>query len=82
MFVRMAYVFIKIVLKSHFYLILILIYLNFRPLEVVSRYGDPQPQVVENYSYLISLRPNIYKSLCFIPKQQCIAQLANINKTD
>ena len=26
------------------------IYLNFQPLEVVSRYRDPQPQVVENYS--------------------------------
>ena len=25
-----------------------LIYLNFPPLEVVSRYRDPQPQVVEN----------------------------------
>ena len=29
-----------------------LIYLNFQSLEVVSRYRDPQPQVVENYSYL------------------------------
>ena len=28
-----------------------LIYLNFQSLEVVSRYRDPQPQVVENYSY-------------------------------
>ena len=37
------------------------IYLNFQPLEVVSRYRDPQPQVVENYSYLFSLRPNINK---------------------
>ena len=27
-----------------------LIYLNFLPLEVVSRYRDPHPQVVENYS--------------------------------
>ena len=26
-----------------------LIYLNFQPLEIVSRYRDPQPQVVENY---------------------------------
>ena len=26
-----------------------LIYLNFQPLEVVSRYRDPQTQVVENY---------------------------------
>ena len=33
------------------------IYLNFQPLEVVSRYRDPQPQVVENYSYLLNLRP-------------------------
>ena len=28
-----------------------LFYLNFHPLVVVSRYRDPQPQVVENYSY-------------------------------
>ena len=34
-------------------------YLNFQPLEVVSRYRDPQPQVVENYSYLFDLRSNI-----------------------
>ena len=27
-----------------------IIYLNFQPLEVVSRYRNPQPQVVENYS--------------------------------
>ena len=38
-----------------------LIYLNFRPLEVVSRYRDPQLQVGENYSYLFSLRQNICK---------------------
>ena len=30
-------------------LIRILIYFSFQPLEVVSRYRDPQPQVVENY---------------------------------
>ena len=38
-----------------------LINLNFQPLEVVSRYSDPQPQVVENYSYmyLFNFRPNI-----------------------
>ena len=29
-----------------------LIYLNFHPLEAVSRYRDPQPQVGENYSKL------------------------------
>ena len=39
-----------------------LLYLNFQPLEVVSRYRDPQPQVVENYSYLLNLRTTIYKS--------------------
>ena len=32
-----------------------LIYLNFHPLEVASRFRDPQPQVVENYSYLFNL---------------------------
>ena len=39
-----------------------LVYLNFQPLEVVSRYRDPQPQVVENYSYLFNLGPTFYKS--------------------
>ena len=39
-----------------------LIYLNFQPLEVVSRYRDPQPQVVENYSYLFNVSTNICKS--------------------
>ena len=38
-----------------------LIYLNFQPLEVVSRYRDPQPQAVENNPYLFNLRPSIYK---------------------
>ena len=38
-----------------------LIYLNFHPLEVVSRYRDPQPQVVENYSYLLNLQILIFK---------------------
>ena len=32
---------------------------NLHPLEVVSRYHDPQLQVAENYSYLFNLRPNI-----------------------
>ena len=31
--------------------LILLLYLNFQPLEVVSRYRDPQPQVAENYSY-------------------------------
>ena len=37
-------------------------YVNFQPLEVVSSYRDPQPQMAENYSYLFNLRHNIYKS--------------------
>ena len=37
------------------------IYLNFQPLEVVSRYCDPQPQVVENYSYLSNLKMLMFK---------------------
>ena len=45
-------------------LTLILLDFIFQPLEVVSRYRDPQPQVVENYSYLLNLRPNIYKMWC------------------
>ena len=30
-------------------------HLNFQPLEVVSRYRDPQLQVAENYAYLFNL---------------------------
>ena len=32
-----------------------LIYLNFQPLELVSRYRDPQAQVIDNYSYYFNL---------------------------
>ena len=39
-----------------------LMHLSFQPLEVVSRYRDPQPQVVENFSYLFNFRLNIYES--------------------
>ena len=39
-----------------------LFFLIFQPLEVVSRYRDPQPEVIENYSYLFNLRPNIHES--------------------
>ena len=39
-----------------------LIYLNFQPLEVVSRYREPQLQVAENYSYLNNLSTNSCKS--------------------
>ena len=35
-----------------------LIYLNFQPLEVVSRYRDTQLQVPENYSYSFNLSTN------------------------
>ena len=38
------------------------IYLIFQPLQFVSRYRDPQLQVVENYSYLCNLSTNIGKS--------------------
>ena len=38
----------------------------FHPLEVVSRYRDPQPQVGENHLHLFNLRPiNICKSSSF-----------------
>ena len=37
--------------------------LNFQPLEVVSRYRDPQLQVDENYPYLFHLRTNISKNI-------------------
>ena len=57
------------------------IYLNLQQLEVVSRYRDPQPHVVENYSYLFNLRSNIYKSLClnshFIPNNNRLIKLIN-----
>ena len=43
------------------------IHLNFQPRKVVSRYRDPQPHVVENYSYLFNFRLNIYKSWMFNP---------------
>ena len=38
-----------------------LIYIQFQPLEVVSRQGL---EVAENYSYLLILAPNIYKFWC------------------
>ena len=38
------------------------IYLNFHPLEVVSRYCDPELQVAENYTNLYNLNTNICKS--------------------
>ena len=35
--------------------------LNFHPLEVVSRYSDPQLQVSENYSDLTKWRSTLFK---------------------
>ena len=35
------------------------IYLNFQPLEVVSRYRDPQPQVAENYYFFTFTNVNV-----------------------
>ena len=40
--------------------IIIKIYLNFQPLEVVSR--EPQLQVGENYAFVLNLNTNIWKS--------------------
>ena len=34
-------------------------YSNYQPLENVSRYRDPQPQVVEINAYLFNLKPNM-----------------------
>ena len=42
-----------------------LIYLNFHPLEVVSRYHDPQLQVGKNYSYLHNLNLMFIFNLMF-----------------
>ena len=39
-----------------------LLNLHFYPLEVVSRYRDPQLQLTENYSYLFNFSTNICKS--------------------
>ena len=39
-----------------------LIYLNFLPLEGMSRSRDPQLQVSENYSYLFNLSTNFCRS--------------------
>ena len=39
--------------------------LNFHPLEVVSRYRDPQLQAGENCSYLYNLKQNICQSNIF-----------------
>ena len=39
----------------------------FQPLEVVSRYHEPQHKVGDNYPYLSNLRPNICKSWCLNP---------------
>ena len=59
-----------------------LIYFNFQPLEVVSRYRDPQPQVVENYSHLFKLRPNIYKSVLSLPITVVFNRLIQLIKND
>ena len=44
-----------------------LMYLNLQPLEVMSRYRDPQPQVVENYSYLFNFTNHGFAKVRFIP---------------
>ena len=52
-------------------------YFNFHPLEVVSRYRDPQLQVGENYSYFLNFRSNICKSLCLKTHVERIRSLYN-----
>ena len=42
----------------------VVIYLNFQPLEMVSRYCDPQPQVIDNYLYLLNLRAFTNLDVC------------------
>ena len=53
-------------------------YLNFQPLEAVSRCRDPQLQVAENYLYLVKLGTNIVKSGClnthFDPNNSDVAE--------
>ena len=44
---------------------------NFDPLEVVSRYRDPQIQVGKKYSDVFYMRPNKLQMLLFI-KTHCI----------
>ena len=34
--------------------------LNFQPLEVASRYRDPQPEVTKNYSNCLNISQNIH----------------------
>ena len=41
-----------------------LIFLNYQPLEAVSRYRNPQLQVAENYLYLFNLSTNFSQNLC------------------
>ena len=49
-----------------------IINLNIQPLEVMSRYHDLQPKVVEKYSYLFNLRENIYTFCHFIPNNSAL----------
>ena len=43
----------------------VLSYLNFYPFKVVSRYINPQIQVIENYLYLFNLKPIYLQNLMF-----------------
>ena len=44
------------------------IYLGFQPLEVVSRYRDPQPEVVEIFHFKIVKKILQYSKMTLIPK--------------
>ena len=60
-------------------------YLNFHPLEVVSRYRDHQLQVGENYKYVFNWSRNICKSWCLdthlIPQNSDLVNQSNRLKT-
>ena len=56
-----------------------LVYLNFHPLEVLSRYREPQLQVGENCSCVFDLRPKHWQMLMIQPTG---AVIDSANKTD
>ena len=51
-------------------------YINFHPLEVVSRYSDTQLQAGENYSYLFNLGANICKSCEYLSRFEVVDRVS------
>ena len=60
------------------------LFLNFHPIEVVSRYRDPQLQVSENYPYLFNSSANILKSWClnthFVSNKSALSDNKTVKK--